>query len=110
MHIRRSRLEPLLGSLDVASLVAHYTIGDGNTKRSISHRPAGPGGVSTLCIAYTGYSPPRQSCRFNRTSFPDSMSERTIGSGIPPHPTPARISWCLVAMSPMRQVLRLRTE
>jgi hypothetical protein len=38
-----------------------------------------------------------ESGRFSRTSLPVSISARTIGSGIPAHPSPARRSLCLAA-------------
>ncbi len=44
---------------------------DSITNLSISHRPAGPGGLSIMCMACMTCSPPRQSGRFNRTSLPD---------------------------------------
>ena len=48
------------------------------------------------------YSPPRQSGRFNRTSFPDSISARTIGSGIPPIEFSEKklVPRCLIANAP----------
>src|SRR5712671_3439067 len=76
---------------------------DNATNRSISHRPAGPGGVSILCATCIGYTPPRQSGSSNRTSLPASISARTIGSGIPPQPKPLSSSLCFNVRSPTRQ-------
>ena len=98
----------------LAGLVASPSIGDSLPSdnvinRSISHRPAGPGGVSALCTTFIGYSPASQSRRDNRTSLPASMSARTTGSGIEPQPIPPTISLCFAFKSPTRQVLRLTT-
>jgi hypothetical protein len=98
---------PVIGP--AISWVGASTPSDRVASRPISQRPAGPGGVSVMCTACRAYSPPRQSGRFNRTSLPDSISARTIGSGIPLHPSPARRSLCLADRSPMRQVWRLTT-
>ena len=105
LHLLRLPADTLLCGrrcpLRLIGLVISWTGGSTSshsvTNRSISHRPAGPGGVSVLCMACMRCSAPRQSGRFKRTSLPDSISARTTGSGIPPHPSPARRSLCLAA-------------
>src|SRR4030088_1019037 len=58
----RRRPLPVIGL--AISLKGASAPSDSVTNRSISHRPAGPGGVSILWTACMVYSPHRQSGRF----------------------------------------------